>query len=53
MENTINPETNEPYLKKVEVRLFGESEKEAIVLPPYLKRPMNMPNSLVCSFKNV
>ncbi|MCX7904286.1 MAG: phospholipase D-like domain-containing protein [Caloramator sp.] len=38
LENTINPETNEPYLKKVEVKLFGESEEEAIVLPPYLKK---------------
>jgi len=38
LENTINPETNEPYLKKVEVRLFGESEDEAIILPPYLKK---------------
>lgn len=38
LENTINPETNEPYLKKVEVRLFGENDDEAIVLPPYLKK---------------
>ncbi|CCJ33436.1 phospholipase D-like domain-containing anti-phage protein [Caloramator australicus] len=38
LENTINPETNEPYLKKVEVKLFGEREEEAIVLPPYLKK---------------
>lgn len=37
LENTINPETGEPYLKKVEVVLFGEKEEEAIVLPPYLK----------------
>lgn len=38
LENTINPETNEPYLKKVEVVLFGEKEDEAIELPPYLKK---------------
>ncbi|MGI6551004.1 MAG: helicase-related protein [Syntrophomonadales bacterium] len=37
LENTINPETGEPYLQKVEVELMGESEEEAIVLPPYLK----------------
>ena len=37
LENTINPETGEPYLKAVKVRLFGESEDEAIVLPPYLQ----------------
>jgi hypothetical protein len=37
LENTINPETGEPYLQKVEVELMGESDEEAIVLPPYLK----------------
>ncbi len=37
LENTINPETNEPYLKKIDVELMGESDDEAIVLPPYLK----------------
>jgi len=37
LENTVNPETGEPYLKKVDVVLFGESDEEAIVLPPYLK----------------
>jgi len=37
LENTINPETGEPYLKKVEVELMGESDEEAIILPPYLQ----------------
>lgn len=37
LENEINPETNEPYLKKVEVELFGEKETEAISLPLYLQ----------------
>lgn len=37
LENTINSETGEPYLQKVEVELMGESDEEAIVLPPYLK----------------
>ncbi|MBT3366894.1 MAG: DEAD/DEAH box helicase family protein [Nitrospina sp.] len=37
LENTINPETQEPYLKPIKVRLFGETENEAIVLPPYLQ----------------
>jgi superfamily II DNA or RNA helicase len=36
LENTINPETNEPYLKPVKVELLGEDDAEAIVLPPYL-----------------
>lgn len=37
LENTIDPETNEPYLKPVKVRLYGEGETEAIALPPYLR----------------
>lgn len=37
LENTINPETNEPFLKPVRVELWGEKEEEAIVLPPYLR----------------
>ncbi len=37
LENAINPKTGEPYLKKIEVELLGESDEEAIVLPPYLK----------------
>jgi superfamily II DNA or RNA helicase len=36
LENTIDPETNEPYLQKVNVELFGETEEEAIILPTYL-----------------
>lgn len=37
LENKINPETNEPYLKKVEVKLLGENDNEAISLPIYLQ----------------
>lgn len=37
LENNNNPETGEPYLKKIEVVLMGEDEKEAIKLTPYLK----------------
>jgi SNF2 family DNA or RNA helicase len=37
LENTINPETGETYLKALKVKLFGESDKDAIVLPPYLQ----------------
>jgi superfamily II DNA or RNA helicase len=36
LENTLDPETGEPYLKPVHVELLGESDKEAIRLPPYL-----------------
>lgn len=37
LETTIDPETNEPYLKPVKVNLLGESDTEAIALTPYLK----------------
>ncbi|MDP3028003.1 MAG: helicase-related protein, partial [Deltaproteobacteria bacterium] len=37
LENTIDPQTNEPYLQRIEVRLFGESDAEAISLPPFLR----------------
>lgn len=36
LENTIDPQTNEPYLQRIEVRLFGESNTEAIGLPAFL-----------------
>jgi len=37
LENAIDPHTNEPYLQRIEVRLFGESDAEAIGLPPFLR----------------
>jgi len=37
LEQTINPETNEPFLKPIGVRLFGESDRDAIILPTYLQ----------------
>jgi superfamily II DNA or RNA helicase len=37
LENTIDPSTGETFLKPVRVRLFGESETDALTLPPYLK----------------
>ncbi len=37
LENTVDPKTGEPYLKPILVKLFGENENEAIVLPGYLK----------------
>ena len=36
LENTIDPETAEPYLQPVKVELFGEGDRDAIRLPPYL-----------------
>ena len=36
LESQINEETGEPFLKKVEIKLFGEGDDEAIILPPYL-----------------
>jgi len=37
LESTIDPESGEPYLQPVKVELFGEGDKDAIRLPPYLK----------------
>ena len=36
LENTTNPETGEPYLKPIRVRLHGEAPGEQIELPPFL-----------------
>lgn len=38
LEETINPETGEPYLKKIEVVLYGESDDDALTLSSYLKQ---------------
>ena len=37
LENTTDPETGEPFLTPVVVRLHGESDEDAIVLPPFLE----------------
>ncbi|MBE0524904.1 MAG: DEAD/DEAH box helicase family protein, partial [Methanosarcinales archaeon] len=36
LENTINDETNEPYLKPIKVELQGEDIRDAIILTTYL-----------------
>jgi len=36
LENTIDPQTNEPYLQPVRVRLFGEGEDDAVILGGFL-----------------
>lgn len=38
LESTINPATGEPYLKKIEVQLYGEHDDDAIPLQGYLKQ---------------
>lgn len=38
LEETIDPNTKEPYLKKIEVILHGEDDDEALVLTGYLKQ---------------
>ena len=37
LETTLDPETGEPYLKPVRVRLHGESDADAIRFPPFLE----------------
>ncbi|HZC05899.1 MAG TPA: phospholipase D-like domain-containing anti-phage protein [Ktedonobacterales bacterium] len=36
LENTIDPQTNEPYLQPVRVRLFGEGQQDAVMLGGFL-----------------
>jgi len=42
LENTINKETGEPYLKKINVNLYGESEDEALELSGYMLQAYNI-----------
>ncbi|NEX19066.1 helicase SNF2 [Thiorhodococcus mannitoliphagus] len=37
LETTLDPETGEPFLKPVQVRLHGDRDEDAIVLPPFLE----------------
>lgn len=37
LENQIDPETREPLLKPIHVELLGEGERDAVLLPAYLK----------------
>jgi hypothetical protein len=37
LETQIDPETNEPFLQPIHVELMGENERDAIILPPYLR----------------
>lgn len=38
LENTINPENGEPYLKRIKVELHGETDEDALILSSYLKQ---------------
>jgi len=38
LENQIDPETHEPLLQPIQVKLFGEEPQEAIPLPAYLRQ---------------
>ncbi len=37
LENTINPTTGEPYLKRINVKLLGEGSEDALILEGYMK----------------
>jgi hypothetical protein len=37
LESQIDPETGEPLLRRIRVELLGESDRDAIRLPPYLR----------------
>jgi hypothetical protein len=42
LETTIDPETHEPYLQPVKVRLHGERAEDAIPLPPFLSEAFQL-----------
>lgn len=42
LENEIDPETKEPYLRKITVKLFGEASEDAIPLSGYLRQAYQM-----------
>ena len=37
LETTLNPETHEPYLKAIRVKLYGEDDTDALYLTTYLR----------------
>ena len=41
LESHLDPSTNEPYLQPVRVKLYGEGDNEAIILPAFLERAYN------------
>jgi len=42
LETQIDPETNEPLLQPIRVKLLGEAERDAILLPPYLREAYDL-----------
>lgn len=38
LEQTINPDTHEPYLKKIDVELYGENDEESLPLEGYQRQ---------------
>jgi SNF2 family DNA or RNA helicase len=42
LETTINPDTNEPYLKPINVVLYGENENESLPLTAHLSDAYNI-----------
>ena len=41
LEDTINPDTGEPYLQKIKVDLMGENDEDSLLLSGYLKEAYN------------
>jgi len=42
LEEQLDPETSEPILDRIAVQPFGETDEEAIPLPPYLKEAYDL-----------
>ena len=50
LENQRDPETGEPLLQPIAVKLFGEEPEEAITLPPYLKQAYDLAREFCITF---
>lgn len=53
LEENNDPITHEPFLKKVAVKLFGEADNEAILLPGYLQDAYNTAEEFCTSLGEV
>ncbi len=51
LENTINPDTGESFLPKIDVKLFGDRPEDAIYLPSYLKQAYELATEFCNSLK--
>lgn len=49
LESSINPATNEPYLQKINVRLYGERDDETLALNGFVRHAYDLADELCVS----